>query len=364
MNMEIGKKIGRLRRENAVTQEMLAEHLGLTAQAVSRWENGNCYPDIELLPALAEFFGVTTDELLCVDNARAPQRIRSYLEHAESLAEAGRHTEAAALMRTALAEYPNSTDCKLALAEALIACRMPSDETAVREACAIAQSVLKSTAADEAHKGQARSLLCTAYTERLGREDKSEEIIAGMASWNDSRELFSARYRTGEAVYMQLRQNLKWLTDNVWSILMRCCKPESTDISNRFTLSEKLCVAEKALALLELIFDGDYNYYGIHVCETCKTLAVLHMQSGHTRQALNYLEKASEAAAAYDARPEEDVYSCVLLRGVPYRRHQYKEHRRHSERYYLKELLENDAFLALRGDERFRRIAAELSDVI
>ena len=62
--MNIGKNILELRRAKNVTQEALAAELGVTAAAVSKWENGYTLPDILMLCALADFFGVTTDELL------------------------------------------------------------------------------------------------------------------------------------------------------------------------------------------------------------------------------------------------------------------------------------------------------------
>ena len=64
MNIKIGEIIKKLRAQNNVTQETLATALGVTPQAISRWESETGYPDIELLPALADFFSVSTDELL------------------------------------------------------------------------------------------------------------------------------------------------------------------------------------------------------------------------------------------------------------------------------------------------------------
>ena len=64
MNESIGKRIAKLRKENRMSQEILAEKLGVSAQAVSKWENDQSCPDISLLPVLAELLNVTTDELL------------------------------------------------------------------------------------------------------------------------------------------------------------------------------------------------------------------------------------------------------------------------------------------------------------
>jgi transcriptional regulator with XRE-family HTH domain/uncharacterized glyoxalase superfamily protein PhnB len=59
----LSKQISLLRKQNGYTQEQLAAKLGVTYQAVSKWENGQSCPDIMLLPAMAEAFGVTLDEL-------------------------------------------------------------------------------------------------------------------------------------------------------------------------------------------------------------------------------------------------------------------------------------------------------------
>lgn len=60
----IGNRIAAYRKEKQMTQEDLAQHLGVSPQAVSKWENDQTCPDISLLPQLAKLFGVTTDELL------------------------------------------------------------------------------------------------------------------------------------------------------------------------------------------------------------------------------------------------------------------------------------------------------------
>ena len=67
MKPNIGENIKKLRAENQVTQEQLAEHLCISYQAVSKWENNVTTPDIFLLPAIAEYFEVPIDELFKVN---------------------------------------------------------------------------------------------------------------------------------------------------------------------------------------------------------------------------------------------------------------------------------------------------------
>ena len=59
----INEKIAELRKRKNITQEELARALGVTNQAVSKWESSQCCPDISLIPEIADYFGVTTDEL-------------------------------------------------------------------------------------------------------------------------------------------------------------------------------------------------------------------------------------------------------------------------------------------------------------
>ena len=61
--MNIGTKIKELRKQRGITQEQLANAIGISFQAVSKWENNLALPDISLAPILASYFGISMDEL-------------------------------------------------------------------------------------------------------------------------------------------------------------------------------------------------------------------------------------------------------------------------------------------------------------
>lgn len=83
--MDIGKKIKTLRTAKALTQEKLAQELGVTPQAVSRWENGSAMPDIALLPALSVCFGVRIDDFFELSDDAQFDRIDSMVEKEDFL---------------------------------------------------------------------------------------------------------------------------------------------------------------------------------------------------------------------------------------------------------------------------------------
>ena len=68
MKLNFCENFKQLRKEKGDTQEKIAEAFGVTGQTVSRWELGICYPDVELLPSIANYFGVTVDALLSNDS--------------------------------------------------------------------------------------------------------------------------------------------------------------------------------------------------------------------------------------------------------------------------------------------------------
>lgn len=77
--MEIGNQIKQLRLRRGITQEAMAQHFGITAQAVSKWERGVATPDIGMLPDLSAYFGVTIDELFALSDDTRIERIFNML---------------------------------------------------------------------------------------------------------------------------------------------------------------------------------------------------------------------------------------------------------------------------------------------
>lgn len=77
--MEIGNQIKQLRLRRGITQEAMAQHFGITPQAVSKWERGAATPDISMLPELSAYFGVTIDELFALSDETRMDRIQNMI---------------------------------------------------------------------------------------------------------------------------------------------------------------------------------------------------------------------------------------------------------------------------------------------
>ena len=123
MQLDLGNNIRQLRRRDKKTQEALAEALGVTPQAVSRWESGGSYPDMNLIPSIANFFGVSIDELFGYTNQRE-EKIDALVTRIYDMKQKNRGvdiniSECISVARDALVEFPGNEKLMLALASVL-----------------------------------------------------------------------------------------------------------------------------------------------------------------------------------------------------------------------------------------------------
>ncbi len=105
--MNLQYKLRQLRRQNGFTQEDLAEALGVTRQTVSKWENGCSAPDLSLIPAIAAFFGVSTDTLFEYDLLQSKRMVEDIVKRAADI-RVERPAEAEAIIRDGLKKYPGN----------------------------------------------------------------------------------------------------------------------------------------------------------------------------------------------------------------------------------------------------------------
>lgn len=108
MELIIGEKLKKLRRGRDLTQEEVATHLGISYQAISKWERGDGYPDITMLPALANYFAVSIDELIGMDEIASASKLDKINQKWAENRSNGKHKENVALMRDALKVYPDN----------------------------------------------------------------------------------------------------------------------------------------------------------------------------------------------------------------------------------------------------------------
>ncbi|MCQ2414513.1 MAG: helix-turn-helix domain-containing protein [Eubacteriales bacterium] len=172
-----------------LTQEDVAEFLGITPQSVSKWERGESYPDITLLPALANIFETSVDLLLGMDTIRAEETRYNIHKKAVEYQRNGNLDMAEKTYRDALLIYPNKPGMILGLASTLA---LKGD---TEEAIELMERGLP-ISINEKQKSTMRATLCFLYL-KAGREDKACKLASQLPHMRESREVIQPLIKQG-----------------------------------------------------------------------------------------------------------------------------------------------------------------------
>ena len=197
-----------LRKMQELTQEQIAEMLGVTSQAISKWECGTSYPDIGLLPVIANMFKVSTDYLLGVDITKQENDIREIISKAKELDNADKSADAVVLLRNALIQYPSNCDIMYWLAWSLRGTIREHPEHE-QEAIHIYRRILNVSQNSELLCKATRDLVYCYYT--LGDVDIAKTYIDMLPSFEVCREynLGRSNVLSGAELAQVLQNNIR-----------------------------------------------------------------------------------------------------------------------------------------------------------
>lgn len=164
-----------------LTQEDIAEYLGITPQSVSKWERDESYPDITFLPALANIFETSIDLLIGMDTIRAEETRYNIHKTASAFQFAGDYRAAEKVYRDALLTYPNKPGMILGLA-GVLALQGNSEEAVELMEKGLPLSI------NEKQKATARAVLCFLYL-KCGKIEKANALAAALPHTRESREI-------------------------------------------------------------------------------------------------------------------------------------------------------------------------------
>lgn len=369
--IRIGEKIRLLRKKNDVTQDKLADRLGVTPQAVSRWESGVCYPDMNYLPAIADYFSVTMDELLCYTGVQKATRVKEYLAEVEHLLDRDRVVEALELLRRAMAEIPSDESLQLETAGVLsLYAELLQDsakpeakaamDAALTEAVSLCRHILEDCT-DDRLRDETKKTLCDIYAHQLDDVTRAQEIADQLHGMDVSREIIRATMLTGDVAFAQAQKNLILFADNIWWHLYNlACVPDIA--GDRYTAAQQIAILEKGVALFEVIFDDQPLFYADRLANSYRQLAMLHLSLGHTEEGLACFERMADYAVLFDNRPDTATYSSVIINSVPYDKSEDTESKGMSKcARLLRGNFGTRIWAPIRGHERFKEAVAKMA---
>lgn len=247
MELIIGDKLKKLRRSRDLTQEEVAAHLGISFQAISKWERSDGYPDITMLPALANYFNVSVDELIGMDEIASANKLDEINSKWQENRATGKHKDNVELMRDALKAYPNNALLLMQLSASLE--RLDGNENEkreyLRESIMLQEQILK-YCDDSEVRGSAISNISDAYY-RYGNYEKAVEYADKLPNL----------YKTRETALVHILKNSEEkntvaksaIEPLVWLLYYHLNAIAETD--NSFQYKQKL------IKILDVLFDGN-----------------------------------------------------------------------------------------------------------
>ncbi len=337
MQLNLGNKIRELRHRDGRTQDALAEALGVTAQAVSRWESGGSYPDVEIIPVIANYFHISIDVLFGYHDDRE-EKIKSILDRAtEILTQQGRlicqgsmseDVEACInMLRTASEEFPNEPKILLKLAQALhmwgwhkYGAKVRNDDaTGIiennveynvqniywQEAMRVYEKVLKSNPSTEDYTiavCQITQLYC-----RMGEYEKAKALANDQSPLIICKEVLLPLTTVGE-------EKARYQGEKIMALLSRLTYAVSESVALRPDVSESEYGRQLLLSVINLyetIFvDGRCGKYHWEIGHLYQNLAhYAASNDGEIDTVLDYFDKGFDHCKEYQRICEEEEYS-------------------------------------------------------
>ena len=365
MNVKIGAIIKRLRAENNITQDTLANAIGVTPQAISRWESEGGYPDIELLPALADFFAVSTDELLGYKLSEREEELANIKKEMERLAEVGSDEERVAYARSAYARYPNDYDIRDNLAVCLyFVWENTHDEALFKEIEVLLKSVADECS-DENTRYDAINTLILLYG-KVKHPEKATEWVNRLTPMKYCRE-FAKSYGIGDGnTEMYIQDEIEKLTDCLGTSIQGLALHE--DLPNDpSTWDKKIEMLTISNQLYMMIYGDNLMFYHARLSQNYWLLSTNQMSQGKAEEALVSLEKMCHHAVEYDksymsnhGKTYTSIFTDKLVYHEPSK--DFHELTEHTNCHYMLDRLQHKRYNPIREDARFVAVIHALQE--
>lgn len=246
--MNIGNKIRELRKQRGITQEQLAESIGVSFQAVSKWENNIALPDITLVPVLASYFGVSMDELFDFNLKEIEHAVRIITEKAYQYRESN-PAESRRILEEGLKKYPEN-DILLNNLLYVLDYSVKPDET-----IAIASKLIEKTNQNDV-KYDALRFLAYAYKAK-GDLESAEAAIEQIPEIYFTKLTEKAYLLSGKAKF-EAAEKQKWISfENLLQMMWKLAEY----YEENGKIDKAIAETKKALNLISIIGNSQFDTY-------------------------------------------------------------------------------------------------------
>ena len=319
MTINIGETIKSMRKDKNITQETLANFLGVTNQSISKWERNETYPDISMLPAIASFFGTSVDNLLGINKIEQERKVQQYYKEYSRLWSEHKFTEVTALMKESVCEFPGNFDLLVKYLNCLTSTQsQPEYLLSVKTEVQNIYDMIQEHCTIDSIRIWAKKLMCR-YLCKLSDIAHSgvditeaERVLASMPLMQNSRD-FEAMY-----IYHNDTAKRKQACANGVSELLRLLG-ETLFRTYDEPIEYDENILECFIALLRAIMpDEDYGKSFNHIIYDYGYLGVKKYLKGDEEGAVRCFEEEVRLAKAFDNLPDVSVSTSPIVRGATF----------------------------------------------
>ncbi len=312
MKLNIGENIKRLRKQRDLTQEELAEILGVSCQSVSRWEKGLCYPDMELIPVISSLFEISADTLMGIDNIAEENSVNRYLKEFQIAVSQGEIEECIDIARKGVAEHPNSYPLLNKLMYALFL--SGSDDANIEnwqenqekyddEIVALGERIIKYCSDDEIRL-EATERLAFAHCE-MGRKELGRKLYETLPTLSVCRET---------AVWWALDEEEKLThTRDLISKAYSLLSCGLYRLAHLVPDEDAIEVYKIDNQIEKLLYQGDRSPNTWSVAKINYLIAKHYMNLSKYDKAIEHIKLCCNGAKTFDTRPEEMKISSLFF---------------------------------------------------
>ena len=239
--MNLGEKIKTLRKQKNISQEVFAGYLGVSFQAVSKWECGNTMPDVTMIPAIASFFGVSTDELFDFNLYETEKQVEAICHESWKYRE-NDPAKAERILREGLQRYPGNDIILNNLLYTM------DDRTRTDEVITLCRSLIESTK-DDSVKYDACRILASCY-KKNGQTDLVKPTLEIIPELYFSKLELMASLLDGEESYEAAQKHKNICAEDLIDMLIICGKRlsekgDAEKAMSQFRIAQKIIDAFK-----------------------------------------------------------------------------------------------------------------------
>lgn len=352
MEINLKEKLRSLRQRKNITQETLANYLKITPQSVGKWERGEGFPDITLLPKIAFYFDVTVDELLCVDQVRVEEAICEYQRQSKIFCQNGENQKNLEIWEEAYAQFPN--DCRVIEGlmyainrKAVYPC--PKDEA--DRIIALGETLLEKST-DSRQRENAIQYLCYTYD---GIDNEKALYYANMGgSIHTTREGLKATVLDGEEGVVACQGFIEIL---IHSAAMRAATMVS---KTNFSPEERIEAYTFAIDILQRLFsDDNVGFYANDLSLYYRYISFQYAQLNDKENVLKNL-KESCRYAIIEANLNDMNYTAPMVNRLKHKNQNTTKNYKGNACNLRLEGLKNKEFDFVRDEDVFKQIIADL----